>query len=137
MLYSSISHKPNNPRLRLILEPSTEILKDEYKPTIQHVMASIPLNYDTSSYVWSQLQGLPIVVRDNEHIFIKHLDGEPYPVQEAVKEEKKVKAEYIASDVSLSDEDFKEMFIRYIELDNENLNPREYFLYIIEETNIS
>ena len=86
-------------------------------------MASIPLNYDTSSYVWSQLQGLPIVVRDNEHIFIKHLDGEPYPVQEAVKEEKKVKAEYIASDVSLSDEDFKEMFIRYLELDNENLNP--------------
>lgn len=125
LLYSSISHKPNNPRLRLILEPSTEILKDEYKPTIQHVMASIPLNYDTSSYVWSQLQGLPIVVRDNEHIFIKHLDGEPYPVQEAVKEEKKVKAEYIASDVSLSDEDFKEMFIRYIELDNENLNPRD------------
>ena len=125
LLYSSISHKPNNPRLRLILEPSTEILKDEYKPTIQRVMASIPLNYDTSSYVWSQLQGLPIVVRDNEHIFIKHLDGEPYPVQEAVKEEKKVKAEYIASDVSLSDEDFKEMFIRYIELDNENLNPRD------------
>ena len=125
LLYSSITHKPNNPRLRLILEPSTEILKDEYKPTIQHVMASIPLNYDTSSYVWSQLQGLPIVVRDNEHIFIKHLDGEPYPVQEAVKEEKKVKAEYIASDVSLSDEDFKEMFIRYIELDNENLNPRD------------
>ena len=125
LLYSSISHKPNNPRLRLILEPSTEILKDEYKPTIQHVMASIPLNYDTSSYVWSQLQGLPIVVRDNEHIFIKHLDGEPYPVQEAVKEEKKVKAEYIASDVSLSDEDFKEIFIRYIELDNENLNPRD------------
>lgn len=125
LLYSSISHKPNNPRLRLILEPSTEILKDEYKPTIQHVMASIPLNYDTSSYVWSQLQGLPIVVRDNEHIFIKHLDGEPYPVQEAVKEEKKVKAEYTASDVRLSDEDFKEMFIRYIELDNENLNPRD------------
>ena len=130
LLYSSISHKPNNPRLRLILEPSTEILKDEYKPTIQHVMASIPLNYDTSSYVWSQLQGLPIVVRDNEHIFIKHLDGEPYPVQEAVKEEKKVKAEYTASDVRLSDEDFKEMFIRYIELDNENLNPRDSEEYI-------
>ena len=122
LLYSSISHKPNNPRLRLVLEPSREILKDEYKPTIQHVMASIPLNYDTSSYVWSQLQGLPIAVRDNEHIFIKHLDGEPYPVQEAAKEEKKIKVEYIASDVSLSDEDFKEMFIRYIELDYENIN---------------
>ena len=122
LLYSSISHKPNNPRLRLVLEPSREILKDEYKPTIQHVMASIPLNYDTSSYVWSQLQGLPIAVRDSEHIFIKHLDGLPYPVQEAVKEEKKVKVEYTASDVSLSDEDFKEMFIKYLELDHENIN---------------
>ena len=122
LLYSSISYKPNNPRLRLILEPSRDIVKDEYKPTIQHVMASIQLNYDTSSYVWSQLQGLPIAVRDNEHIFIKHLDGEPYPVQEAVKEEKKIKVEYTASDVSLSDEDFKEMFIRYLELDHENIN---------------
>lgn len=122
LLYSSISHKPNNPRLRLILEPSREILKDEYKPTIQHVMECLHLNYDTSSCTWSQLQGLPIVVRDNEHIFIKHLEGKPYPVQEAVKEEKKIKVEYTASDVSLSDEDFKEMFIRYLELDHENIN---------------
>lgn len=122
LLYSSISHKPDNPRLRLVLEPGREILKDEYKPTIQHVMASIPLNYDTSSYVWSQLQGSPIAVRDNEHIFIKHLDGLPYPVQEAVKEEKKIKVEYTASDVSLSDKDFKEMFIRYLELDHQNIN---------------
>ena len=127
LLYSSISHKPNNPRLRLVLEPSREILKDEYKPTIQHVMECLQLNYDTSSCTWSQLQGLPIAVRDNEHIFIKHLDGEPYPVQEAVKEEKKVKVEYTASnintnDVSLSDEDFKEMFIRYLELDHQNIN---------------
>ena len=123
LLYSSISHKPNNPRLRLILEPNREILKDEYKPTIQHVMKCLQLNYDTSSCTWSQLQGLPIAVRDNEHIFIKHLEGLPYPVQEAVKEEKKIKVEYTASDVRLSDEDFKEMFIRYLELDNENLNP--------------
>lgn len=122
LLYSSISHKSNNPRLRLVLEPSREILKDEYKPTIQHVMECLHLNYDTSSCTWSQLQGLPIVVRDNEHIFIKYLEGKPYPVQETVKEEKKVKVEYTASDVSLSDEDFKEMFIRYIELDHENIN---------------
>ena len=72
LLYFSISHKPDNPCLRLVLEPSKEILKDEYKPTIQHVMVLIQLNYDTSSYVWSQLQGLPIAVRDNEYIFIKH-----------------------------------------------------------------
>ena len=122
LLYSTISHKQNNPRLRLVLEPSRDIVKDEYKPTIQHVIQLLNIKYDTSSCTWSQLQGLPIAVRDNEHIFIKHLDGEPYPVQEAFKEEKKVKVEYTASDVSLSDEDFKEMFIRYLELDHENIN---------------
>lgn len=94
LLYSSISHKPNNPRLRLALEPNRHIVKEEYKPTIQHVMALIGINYDTCSYTWSQPQGLPIAVRDNEHIFIKHLEGEPYPVQEAVKEEKNVITTY-------------------------------------------
>ena len=122
LLYSTISHRKNNPRLRLVLEPNRDIVKDEYKPTIQHVIQLLNIKYDTSSCTWSQLQGLPIIVRDNEHIFIKHLDGEPYPVQEAVKGEKKVKVEYTTSNVNLSDEDFKEMFIRYIELDHENIN---------------
>ena len=57
-------------------------------------MALIGVNYDTKSYEWSQPQGLPIAVNGNEYIFIKHLDGLPYPVQEAVKEEKKVIATY-------------------------------------------
>ena len=127
VLYSTFKHEESNPRLRLVLEPSREILKDEYKPTIQHVMALVGVNYDTKSYTWSQLSGLPIVKKGNKHIFIKHLDGLPYPVQEAVKEEKKIKVEYTTSnistnDMSLSDEDFKEMFIRYLELDYENIN---------------
>lgn len=127
LLYSSISHKSNNPRLRLVIEPDREILKEEYKSTIQHIMALLELNYDRSSFTWSQLQGLPIAVRDNEHIFIKKLDGLPYPVQEASKEEKKVMSNYhkastSTTDTSISDEDFKELFIRYLELDYENIN---------------
>lgn len=124
LLYSTISHKPNNPRLRLVLEPNREIVKDEYKPTIQHVIKLLNIRYDTSSCTWSQLQGLPIAVRDNEFIFIKHLDGLPYPVQEAIKEEKKVIINYTASDTNtlLTDEDYKEMFQRYLELDYENIN---------------
>lgn len=93
-LYSTISHEPNNPRLRLVLEPSREILEDEYKPTIQHVMALVGVNYDTKSYAWSQPQGLPIEVEGKETVSIKQLEGEVYPVQEAVKEEKKVIATY-------------------------------------------
>ncbi len=124
LLYSTISHKPNNPRLRLVLEPSRDIVKDEYKPTIQHVIQLLNIKYDTSSCTWSQLQGLPIAVRDNEFIFIKHLDGLPYPVQEAVKEEKKVITNYTASDTNtlITDEDYTEMFKRYLELDYENIN---------------
>ena len=127
LLYSTISHKPNNPRLRLVLEPSRDIVKDEYKPTIQHVIQLLNIKYDTSSCTWSQLQGLPIAVRDNEFIFIKHLDGLPYPVQEAVKEEKKVITNYTASDTNtlLTDEEYTEMFKRYLELDYENINSDE------------
>lgn len=130
LLYSSISHKPNNPRLRLVIEPDREILKEEYKPTIQHIMALLELNYDRSSSTWSQLQGLPIAVRDNEHIFIKKLDGLPYPVQEASKEEKKVISNYHrpstnTTDIRLSDEDFKELFFRYLELDYVNIHTKD------------
>ena len=127
LLYSTISHKPNNPRLRLVLEPNRDIIKDEYKPTIQHIIQLLNIKYDSSSCTWSQLQGLPIAVRDNEFIFIKHLDGLPYPVQEAVKEEKKVITNYTASDTNtlLTDEEYTEMFKRYLELDIENINSDE------------
>ena len=124
LLYSTISHRQNNPRLRLVLEPSRDIVKDEYKPTIQHIIQLLNIKYDTSSCTWSQLQGLPIAVRDNEFIFIKHLDGLPYLVQEAVKEEKKIITKYTASDTNslLTDEEYTEMFKRYLELDYENIN---------------
>ena len=94
VLYSTFKHEESNPRLRLVLEPTREILENEYKPTIQHVMALVGVNYDDKCETWSQLSGLPIVKKGNKYIFIKHLDGLPYPVQEAVKEEKKVIATY-------------------------------------------
>ena len=133
LLYSSISHKQNNPRLRLVLEPSREIVKDEYKPTIQHVMECLQLNYDTSSCTWSQLQGLPIIVRDNEHIFIKHLEGLPYPVQEAVKEEKKIitkcTSEPIQNFIKVSHNQAISIMGKYIENEQEKLLERnDYYL---------
>ena len=41
VLYSTFKHEESNPRLRLVLEPSREIVKDEYEPTIKHIMALI------------------------------------------------------------------------------------------------
>lgn len=132
LLYSSISHKPNNPRLRLVIEPDREILKGEYKPTIQHIMALLELNYDRSSSTWSQLQGLPIAVRDNEHIFIKKLDGLPYPVQEA-SEEKQVVATYTSDPIQaftkVSHDEAISIMEKYIENEQGKLQERnDYYL---------
>ena len=132
LLYSSISHKPNNPRLRLVIEPDREILKEEYKPTIQHIMALLKLNYDRSSSTWSQLQGLPIAVRDNEHIFIKKLDGLPYPVQEASKE-KQVVATYTSDPIQaftkVSHDEAISIMEKYIENEQGKLQERnDYYL---------
>ena len=133
LLYSTISHKPNNPRLRLVLEPNRDIVKDEYKPTIQHVIQLLNINYDKSSCTWSQLQGLPIAVRDNEFIFIKHLDGLPYPVQEAVKEEKKVITTYTSEPIQnftkVSHNQAISIMEKYIENEQDKLQERnDYYL---------
>ena len=133
LLYSTISHKPNNPRLRLVLEPSRDIVKDEYKPTIQNVIQLLNIKYDKSSCTWSQLQGLPIAVRDNEFIFIKHLEGLPYPVQEAVKEEKKVITKYTSKPIQnftkVSHNQAISIMEKYIENEQDKLLERnEYYL---------
>ena len=130
LLYSTISHKPNNPRLRLVLEPSRDIVENEYKPTIQHVMALICVNYDTKSYEWSQPQGLPIAVNGNEYIFIKHLEGEPYPVQEAVIEEKKVITTYSNEPIKQIPHDQAiSIMEKYVENERNNLLERnDYYL---------
>ena len=132
LLYSSISHKPNNPRLRLVIEPDREILKEEYKPTIQHIMALLQLNYDKSSSTWSQLQGLPIAVRGNEHIFIKKLDSLPYPVQDASKKKQAV-ATYTSDPIQaftkVSHDEAISIMEKYIENEQGKLQERnDYYL---------
>ena len=129
-LYSTISHEESNPRLRLALEPSREIVKDEYKPTIQHVMALVGINYDPKSYEWSQPQGLPIAVKGKETVSIKHLEGEPYPVQEAVKEEKKVITTYASEPIKQIPHDQAISIMgKYIENEKGNLQERnDYYL---------
>ena len=129
ILYSTISHEPNNPRLRLALEPNRDIIKDEYEPTIKHIMALIGINYDPKSYGWSQPQGLPIAVKGKETVSIKHLDGLPYPVQEAVKEEKKVITTYSSNSIQqLSHDEVISIMERYIENEKNNLLERNDYL---------
>lgn len=126
-LYSTISHKSDNPRLRLVIEPNREIQKEEYKPTIQHIMALLQLNYDSSSATWSQLQGLPIEVRDNEFICIKHLDGLKYPVQKA---HQKIINSYLNKPIQpLSHNKAISIMKNYLEKEQDKLQERnEYYL---------
>ena len=114
-LYSTISHEPNNPRLRLVLEPSREMIKDEYSTTIQHVMTLVGINYDLKSYTWSQPQGLPIAVKGKEIVSIKHLEGEPYPVQNAPTKIKPSKIN-INNKVEITENEFLEVFNKYIDI---------------------
>ena len=129
LLYSTISHKQNNPRLRLVLEPSRDIVKDEYKPTIQHIIQLLNIKYDTSSCTWSQLQGLPIAVRDNEFIFIKRLEGEPYPVQKVKKLRKRKSSSKNVSIEPVSHDEAISIMEKYIENEQDKLQERnEYYL---------
>ena len=129
LLYSTISHKQNNPRLRLVLEPSRDIVKDEYKPTIQHIIQLLNIKYDTSSCTWSQLQGLPIAVRDNEFIFIKRLEGEPYPVQKAKRLRKRKSSSENVSIQPVPHDEAISIMEKYIENEQDNLQERnEYYL---------
>lgn len=126
MIYKSVSYTETHPRFRLIVDTNREMNEQENTSTIKSIANLIGVEPDTASYTYSQIQGLPLTINGSEYKpIINH--SLPYPVQEAVKEEKKVKVEYTISnistnDVRLSDEDFKEMFIRYLELDNENIN---------------
>ena len=127
LLYSTISHKQNNPRLRLVLEPSRDIVKDEYKPTIQHVIQLLNIKYDTSSCTWSQLQGLPIAVRDNEFIFIKRLEGEPYPVQKVKKLRKRKSSSENVSIQPVQHDKAISIIEKYIENEQDKLQERNEF----------
>lgn len=131
VLYSTFKHEESNPRLRLVIEPDREILKEEYKPTIQHVMALVGVNYDTKCETWSQLSGLPIVKKGNKHIFIKHLDGLPYPVQEASKEKQIVTytSDPIQAFTKVSHDEAISIMEKYIENEQGKLQERnDYYL---------
>lgn len=132
ILYSTFKHEDSNPRLRLVIEPDREILKEEYKPTIQHIMALVGVNYDTKCETWSQLSGLPIVKKGNEHIFIKKLDGLPYPVQEASEEEQVVvtyTSDPIQAFTKVSHDEAISIMEKYIENEQGKLQERnDYYL---------
>lgn len=84
LLYATIRHTEEKPRLRLILDPTKKMNEKEYKATIICIMDMLGLKFDKSSFVWSQPQGSPITTKSKikDYIFIKQLKGEKFQVQQ-------------------------------------------------------
>ena len=127
MIYKSVSYTEVHPRFRVIVDTSREMNEGENLATLKNIVELIGIEPDPASFTYSQIQGLPLIINGgNYEPIVNH--GEPYPVQEAVREKKKVKPNYTASNVQnnsilVSDEAFKSMFERYLEIDYENIKP--------------
>ena len=89
LLYATINHTEENPRFRLILPPSKKMNEKEYKTTIIYIMNMLNMNFDEHSFVWSQPQGAPVTTESKikDYIFIKKLEGNNFPVQQAKQEQ--------------------------------------------------
>ena len=127
MIYKSVSYTEVHPRFRVIVDTSREMNEGENLATLKNIVELIGIEPDPASFTYSQIQGLPLIINGGNYEPIVNY-GEPYPVQEAVKQENKIKSNYTASNVQnnsilVSDEAFKKMFERYLEIDYENIKP--------------
>ena len=127
MIYKSVSYTEVHPRFRVIVDTSREMNEGENLATLKNIVELIGIEPDPASFTYNQIQGLPLIINDGNYEPIVNY-GEPYPVQEAVKQENKIKPNYTASNVQnnsilVSDEAFKKMFERYLEIDYENIKP--------------
>ena len=127
MIYKSVSYTEIHPRFRVIVDTNREMNEGENLVTLKSIVDLIGIDPDPASFTYNQIQGLPLIINGGDYVpIVNH--GVAYPVQEAVREKKKVKPSYTASNVEnnsilVSDEEFKRMFERYLEIDYENIKP--------------
>ena len=132
MIYKSVSYTRVHPRFRLIVDTSKGMNEQEYKATIKSVVDLIGVEPDTASYKYIQIQGLPLIVNNCEYQpIINH--GQPYPVQEAVKEEKKVITTYTSEPIQnftkVSHNQAISIMKKYVENEQDKLKERnDYYL---------
>ena len=76
LIYSTHSHTPEEPRLRIILPLKRDITPEEYQAITRLYAAEVGINqFDPCSFVPSQLMYWPTVSRDGEYVY-KEADGE-------------------------------------------------------------
>lgn len=124
MIYKSVSYTEVHPRFRVIVDTSREMNEGENLATLKSIVDLIGLDPDPASFTYNQIQGLPLIVNGGDYEpIINH--GEPYPVQKARRLRKRKKETVSNNGTRITDEDYKEMFQRYLELDIENINTED------------
>ena len=124
MIYKSVSYTKVHPRFRLIVDTSKGMNEQEYKATIKSVVDLIGVEPDPASYKYIQIQGLPLTINSCEYQPIINR-AKPYPVQEVVKEEKKVITTYSNNSIQkILHEKAISIMERYIENERNNLLER-------------
>ena len=75
ILYSTHSHTPENPRVRVIVPLSRDITAEEYAAVSRYVAADIGLEmFDQCSFRPAQLMYWPSVPKDGEYVFMEISD---------------------------------------------------------------
>ena len=80
IIYPTIRYKDENPRFRVVIEPSRPLLKYEYLVILKKITDKIGLPYDTASETWSQCQGLPILTDFNKNEGVTVVEGDRYKI---------------------------------------------------------
>lgn len=124
MIYKSVSYTEVHPRFRVIVDTSREMNEGENLATLKSIVDLIEIEPDPLSFTYSQIQGLPLIINGgNYEPIINH--GEPYPVQKARRLRKRKSKPVSDNGTRITDEEYKEMFQRYLELDIENINTED------------
>lgn len=132
MIYKSVSYTEIHPRFRLIVDTDREMSEQENIATIKSIANLIGVEPDTASFTYNQIQGLPLTINGSEYKpIINH--SLPYPVQEAVKEEKKIITKYTSEPIQnftkVSHDQAISIMEKYIENEQEKLLERnDYYL---------
>lgn len=72
LVYSTHSHTPDRPRLRMILPLKESVSREEYEPIARYIASEIGINlFDDSTFQASRLMYWPSCPRDGEYVFLR------------------------------------------------------------------
>lgn len=142
MMYETISHTPDKPRMRVIVEPAKKLYsKEEYQAVIaeinrkieqHHEKEDFKLFYDTSSATFSQMQGLPITDNPENYQIITN-KGDKYPISLTILDnvKKPVREEYeplVRTGNAMDHSEAIAILNDYIKNESNKLLDRNYYL---------